>query len=820
MTPCFSTKWATSIVFAVWTLALLALAALALQLGAWQRELSVHGPFAAETPARNSLALRVPGGLGDDPEHLTRSDLRLWINGREIGPPHALHETIRAGNAEGFSHWGANVLFSLPQGVKNDAQAVATIRYSVRPPSLTAFALAFFSIALAWLLYPRAALRVPYLILLGLCGVGLALTGSYVVSSLYALANSWALPTTALIRWLPVAQWGARNEPYLGHLLVTLGGFGALLTWLSGRNPQLQKSVVADEMLLRRVLFWSGLPIATCALVLCTSSKWAGILRVGDLDLISIGGLIPFSDASDYVAAAYDQTRIGIWYVTASNRPLAAAFREILLIFGGFSMQVMLILQALVLASATCFAAYSVVRWRGVWAGITFFGFAYTYARTFVPTALTETLGFTWAMLSIPFFIVAFRHHSTKHALTAFALTCLGLMTRMGSMFTLPAVPLWLVWQFGRNATAKARIFIASMCILLGVLGVNALLQGIFGTSEGSTGGNFAYVVCGMTIGTSWNGCPAKLAEEGKSLPNDARARAKQLYSMAEENFRAKPLVFFNRMVDASKAFVREIPDVLWRGYEARVVEPDWVPRSLLTAISFAGLFYAARIAKPPEFAFWLCLWTSITLSAAIVYFDDGTRVLASSQPLIELFFAMGITSPVLASLEMQPRPKMVRYGWAGLLLIISLFFCMPWAVYRFFPANAAVGGELAPTPGEAVVYGGRRMSGFLVVDDGVPLRHDLPTLHLRDFKAIIQQSGVEAYQKLIDPTTPPLPFGFIFAPRLERGVPSLSQFIVPIEVMERHDVPVWRFHLKAWGATAKGYNATWSFVAKAEPWR
>ena len=59
-----------------------------------------------------------------------------------------------------------------------------------------------------------ALLRAPYLILSMLCWAGLAASAVFVVASLYALATGWALPTTALIRWSPVAEWAANNEPY------------------------------------------------------------------------------------------------------------------------------------------------------------------------------------------------------------------------------------------------------------------------------------------------------------------------------------------------------------------------------------------------------------------------------------------------------------------------------------------------------------------------------------------------------------------------------------------------------------------------------
>ena len=85
------------------------------------------------------------------------------------------------------------------------------------------------------------------------------------------------------------------------------------------------------------------------------------------------------------------------------------------------------------------------------------------------------------------------------------------------------------------------------------------------------------------------------------------------------------------------------------------------------------------------------------------------------------------------------------------------------------------------------------------MVDDGLPLRNDVPTLHLADFEAIIAQSGVEFDQGLLHPVRPQLPFGFVYAPRLEKGSLSTNQFIVPADVIERRNVPAWHFWVKPW---------------------
>jgi hypothetical protein len=77
----------------------------------------------------------------------------------------------------------------------------------------------------------------------------------------------------------------------------------------------------------------------------------------------------------------------------------------------------------------------------------------------------------------------------------------------------------------------------------------------------------------------------------------------------------------------------------------------------------------------------------------------------------------------------------------------------------------------------------------------------------------------VELDQGLLHPVTPPLPFGFVFAPRVEKGALSFNQFIVPADVMERRDVPVWHFKLGPWRHKPDAQGNYWFYVTKAEPW-
>jgi hypothetical protein len=829
-------------------LAILTLVSLALELGAWHTEFKIAGPFGAETnPPRASLILEVPraSGLwnqpvGDDAEHPFQSFLELRINGRDMGPPHTPHETIRTGKTTGFSHWGPNVIFSLPPEVKNGPETIVALRYKVRPRRSFTLAVTVLSVLLGWLLYNgvlrsgikslagryerllAAALGIPGLILLGICGLGLIGSAVYVASSIYASATGWTLPTTALIRWSPIAEWAARNEPYFGYLLLMLAGFGASASWLTGPTAHHGKLGESNELPLRFIALCS-FAVAVSAFILCMSATWAGIVRPDGFFVSNIGGLNPFFDAESYLAAAHDQARDGFWNDVALNRPLAAAFRSALAFFGNFSLPAMLILQACLIAAATCFAAAAVAMWRGIWAGLAFFALTYIYARFFVPEALTESLGLFWALLSVPFFIEAFRSRSVQPALTGFAMTVVALTTRMGSMLTIPALLLWLVWQFGRDARARLRILAVACSILIGIFGLSSLLKNLYGTGQHPSSGNFAYQICGLTMGTIWTGCLTKADSEGKPLAHEPEARMNQLYSMAWENFKANPTVIFDRIVSINKLFFSQFPEVILKGYSLAIPEPNWFWRNTLTAVCLIGLLYAAgRRMTGLELAFWTLVWASIVGSASIIYADDGARTLAASHPLIALFLAIGFSSPATsAPTGALPSSRLSQYGALGLILAAALFVCVPWLAHRFSPAREITDGTLVNKPGEAFVFGGRRMSGFLVIADDQPLRNDVPSVHLASFVVMVAHSNMELYQDLIHPVIPPLPFGFVLAPRLEQGVQSLSHFIVPAEVLERPDVPSWRFQFVRWGyrPNADGFQQLWFYVTRAEPW-
>jgi hypothetical protein len=836
------THWAAlAAKLSLWPLALLTLTMLAFQFGVWSKEITFAGPFTAETsPAQRTFVLSVPQEdrvpwwrqplIGDTGEKPTESRLKLRINNVAIGPPHSVHKEIREGRTGGFSHWRDHVVFALPRGVANDASTTLTLRYSIapRPWVVVALLIATLLPMLRW--HKNSARRImvllarssqmellatsSQLVLAAILILGLIGAAAFLGSSFYAFAANWALPTTALIRGWPLAEWAALNEPYLPYFLLVLASFGAVTTWLCHVGKIGQASLGLVEQRLVTFASWAGFPLAICAYVFCSSAIWTGMVRPGDPGFVGIGSLIPYSDALNHLAGAFDQARDGTWGSWALRRPLAAASRSVLLFASGYSLPSMLILQACLVGAAAWLASRAVMAWRGIWAGVAFFSFTYIYVRIFVPTTLTEPLGLIFALLSVPFFIDSFRSHSLSAALIGFALTTLALMIRAGNMFAIPALVLWLVWQFGRQTTAKVRIALLAISIVASAFGLDSAIRNAYGSGRTDPGGNFSYVICGLTLGTRWEGCPKKLEEAGVVMTSEHDLAAK-MYSMAWENFRADPKVLFGRLHDAVKTFLSKMPETILRGYLTKIDEPYWFSRIVLFSVMAAGiLFVVIPRARSTELIFWALTSASLTASAAFVFFDDGTRVLAVSFPLIALFLAIGFTNPGWREGPSLSDGRLRVFGSVGVLLASFCLMALPWLSHRTYPADASQ-ASLVGTE-DFLVFGGKRMSGYLVVANSVPLPEDSPAIHLSDFEDMILQSGVEAYQVLIRPVSPPTPFGFVFAPRVEHGVESSFRYIVPPTVLERPEVPIWRFKRALWDAKS---DSGLLYVTDATPW-
>ena len=761
------------------------------------------------------------------------SRLHLFEDGKPLGPAHSVHGAVRELGGGRFIHWGTELWFSTSDGTDprlNQRSYEIRSRLSLKPVWTTAgfaaIALAFIAFVTslraggraglavdyarrvthflsnrlhsAWRPGARLLLRSPLLLMRVIAYLLLVAAAVYVVAIIYALLTGSALPTAAPIQSSSLGTLAAEWEPLFHLMLIFLAMLGAAASWLSFiifRGVAVQRR---DELLLGRFLRRWGVFLAVALSVFSVSAIWAGVPRADDLNWASIAGLIPFSDANGYFAATHDQAKDGSWNVISLRRPLAAAFRSTMMFAAGFAFANAILLQVGLLACAAFVAARAIGQWRGVYAGLVFFALSYVTVRLFLPTFLTEPLGLFWAMVAIPFLIASLRDGSLKNGLLGFAMVAVALSMRPGAMFVIAALGLWLVWRFGENARQRflTAAYTAGLFVL--VVGASQLASKAYGQDSTVTGSNFSYTLCGLSIGTAWSGCLDRY-EEVKNLTSEKQL-TDFLYEKAVENIAAQPEVIVSRLYLSASLFSKELPAVLWRGYSWRSTDTPNL-RGIFLALAIAGLiFLFVRRRGKGEIAFWVLIWAGVIASAAFVHFDDGRRVMIVGYPLLWMFLASGLTTARLPTAPLLARPRLPIYGAAGLVGAGILFLAIPWLAHRMSPAPDLRRGLVMPsTPSEHVVLAGRRVTGVMVVADDQPLRTDITTLHLARFAELIKQSNIEMYQGILSPLAPTTPFGFIWAPRLEPRAHSDFQYIVPVEVMQRTDVKVWKFRVREW---------------------
>ncbi len=820
-------------------LALAVVATLALELGAWRQVQVVPGPFAT---ALNSKALFIPvdpnrksgwlfSARGDDDDATQRSGLMLSVGGHPYTKAHADLDAIGHGEPQAYAHWEQDVFFTLPPGVANDWNARATLTYPLRlfSPWMTVAFLILLGAVLVFVEWPRftrdrvARLTLwPYHLAVGLAGLSAAVTAVFAVTALLKWARGWAIPATALVLASPQGRWLAIAEPHFPEVVLVAATVATVTAW-AALSRGVDRS--ADEARVLRVLRAAGLPILFAALLLSASAQWAGMTRQGDYSFVSIAGLLPFSDADSYYADANDVVNSGLFGPVGSRRPLAQAFRSTLMALGGYDYAAMVVIQCFLLAFGIFLAAGAVARWRGLWAGLAFTAMSYAVAREFGTTALTEPLGLFWGLCAVPPLIRALRDGSVRHAVLAFGLVAVSQFTRMGSMFSIPALLVWLLASFGATRAAKLRIGAAAIAVLMGIAGLNAVTARIYTRNADMTGSNFSYVLCGLTIGQAWSVCEDRYKEELPPADRSEESLVRLMYRKAFDNFTAHPSVFFLRVADGAYRFAKTLPGALTEGYNP-VAQVFQAGLALFEVVVGFGLLRRFPGLSRRERAFWLLFWTSTIASAGFVYFDDGRRVMVASYPIAALFLASGLQVVIVSAPVPARRPSL--FSWAGtgalaagaLLLLCS---ATPWLVHTALRPSAY------PSPGSPssfeqdrsanvrLVLGGSRLTGVLVVPDGEELRRDVPTLHLSDFVTLIRQSGVEADQALVTPEPPPVPFGFVEGPSLIPTEPTQYKLVVPEGVILRKDVPAWRVDTEPM-PRKPGADSFWLRATRAVP--
>jgi hypothetical protein len=222
------------------------------------------------------------------------------------------------------------------------------------------------------------------------------------------------------------------------------------------------------------------------------------------------------------------------------------------------------------------------------------------------------------------------------------------------------------------------------------------------------------------------------------------------------------------------------------------------------------------------EVSFWLLAIISIIVSSMFVYFDDGLRTMSASFPILALFWIRGLQQPQIKVSERCPSGRKLVIA-AGLIAAGITICCLGPALAIQFMRKAPLSPDYVLDSDHHYIYGGRRMSGILVVPDSDQPPSNAPSMTLSNFKALMEVAGVERYQGLVlDGAPPPVPFAFIYAPRAEpqalRKSEGAHSYIVPPEVFLDKAVPIWRLTITDWHRKPGMASPVWYLVTRADP--
>ncbi|MDQ8730494.1 hypothetical protein [Bradyrhizobium sp. LHD-71] len=649
--------------------------------------------------------------------------------------------------------------------------------------------------------------RLRHLAGLSVCTVN-AIFGVFWVASaimclaaiLYAATIIWsalkgdALPTGTVVGTWPLVGRVWDLSPFSSHAIFASAAIGCALAWFASTTAPATKRYRVLEERITAFWTWAAWPLVSLLMLFQLSGGgWAGRYSPHEMHYMSIAGLIPYSDARTYYSAPFESIYEGAWNWIAAQRPLAAAFRTVLVVLSANSYTTTIVVQTLLLGFAIVLSARSVAKSYGPWVALGFTGLAIGLARPFLPTMLTESLGLFWALISLALFLQSFRLRSELTCAFGYAALCLGLLTRMGSMFTIPTVAIWMVAAFGKPGQ-RVRFLAVSLLAFASVLGMSYALGLLFSTSPGNLGGNFSYTLCGLARGTSWLECKVTFASELNELSVDPAAQNALLRNIAITAIVAQPTILLSTLYETMYAYVENIPRFFIVQYGALFWPPHIVVQLTVLALLPGWIYFVFARKRLLETTFFLTVLASVILSAAIAFRDDGGRVLTVTHPFVALILALGLSSPTNRT-DPRPTPESWQPLAAG-LVVASLLIIVPVIVrLSSRPAERviAINSRDASSP---LVLSRPALTGFLVQPNGSPLRRDVPSLHQSALEAIVERTGIEKeLGPFVAAIAARVPVALVYAPRFN-GPASTNLFIVPEEVLTRNELKAWQFEL------------------------
>lgn len=530
----------------------------------------------------------------------------------------------------------------------------------------------------------------------------------------------------------------------------------------------------------------------------------------------ALAGIIPYEDAnghySHYTKYFYDGA-MGDWVL---RRPAAAFLGASMHWLSGNNADAALLVRCLLVCCAMWASCAVINKSFGVWSAIGCMALEYSYIWWYLHTFFSEPLGFYWGCTAAALWLQALRQKWLFWDLAAFSVTLVGLLTRMGSMFLIPALFIFILWRWRElypgHGWWKKPLLGLCLCTAAIVL-LNATFASRGEGERQQSGSNFSYSFAGLTLGTNWYEGRKYYALQLSNFETE-KQKSIFLYKQGLKNILHSPGVFFHRLVEGEKGFLKHFNFFLFN---------NWY---LLCLFGGLLIFRGKTLFPKSALAFWLSVWGGVLLSIPFIYFDSSWRVNIFVYPLIACFLSLTLslgpsgipsTLPERWKDDAAPRFAVILSGFLLLLMMSVALFprVHTSADIQRIQEYAASFPDLPPNISLVDAKG----MGFLVVPDGDTPDKIIPSMTWSTFRDRYQKFFPFADEALFPHGLPEPPFVVLNQIPVNGPPNGWGFFIAPPEVLKQKNVLLWEFEkAREIRKEAHRRRIIWKIVDNAKP--
>ncbi len=471
-----------------------------------------------------------------------------------------------------------------------------------------------------------------------------------------SLAVYWESPVLAILH--PVPQ-----SLILVRLGVTVCVLSVVWAWSAGLRSKLTLAPAPKWL---PELLATGL---TCMLFMSpVFYSWAA---PWPCDYV-INTLVPYSDAHGIFQGAERVLEQGDLDPFNCRRPFSALLLAVRLGLTGGDLRIAILAQAVLLGLAVALLARAVAADLGLATALLLTMVLFAASWWYLPLLMSGSIGITLGALALAILWSAARAHSLPVALFGVFAMTVAQNARIGTVFVLPALVLWVLFTFKPKAR---RVGLAAAAGACGVIVAGLLLDGSlragYGCGVGVGHGNFSHTLYGFSTGSpDWQKALRDFPELAAAPEEEATRR---FYAEAWNNIRRHPW----RLVEGIWAGTRIAMRTSWAFVRFNFsVAVSSLANGLVFLLLVIGLSrYGWRTRQSTTTSLLAFCLLGVLVSMPIIVPDAGTRPLAPAFPILFLPLCAASVGwrPRLDAIWQRPSQPRPAGAGAGILVVAVL---------------------------------------------------------------------------------------------------------------------------------------------------